>query len=465
MIRFNLYAGFLSVSLKNMENLKLLFQLYFRPLSTMSDIMDRANWSAAAIIFLIISAGFNFFVNSQILRGYAVSQYDYYLQSYNERTERNLAEQFSAEELREAEIIANQEIGNEKLPFPLIGKNVFWLFNFEGWFFSTLLLLTIFYVPLTILLTTIFGGLGRFGVNFQNSYATLSTCAMMAWSAAHLPFTIAAILLSSQSVAPQRYLGFWVASGILFGIFMVFALRVVFGVSYAAAVSTIAVSWLGFSPGIWIFRFVSPFLFSPFLLIMAYSYFGRSVMHAGQGFGDTFRRRQDFKRYLDIATINPRDADAHVQLGLIYKQRRQNDKAFEHFQKAYEIDKSEPDANFELGKIHRERGDLQLALDHFTIVLEQNDKHSLNEIWREIGVTYFNAGMFDEAENMLETFLERRPYDPEGLYFYGKVLQKKGKVEKAEENFKESIEAVKSSPPFRRSELRKWSKLAEKELS
>ncbi len=193
-------------------------------------------------------------------------------------------------------------------------------------------------------------------------------------------------------------------------------------------------------------------------------YFGGTLTGEARGFGSAFRQRQNFKRYLHNATINPKDADAHVQLGLIYSQRRQSEKAIEHFTKAIEIDKNEPDANYELGKIARHKGELQNALNYFSVVLEQNDKHSLSEIWREIGATYLDAKMFAESRNALETFIERRPYDPEGLYYFGKVLQAQKEPEKAREMFEKTIEAVQTSPNFRQHELRQWSKLAQKEI-
>jgi len=71
----------------------------------------------------------------------------------------------------------------------------------------------------------------------------------------------------------------------------------------------------------------------------------------------------------------------------------------------------------------RSNGDLQNALDHFSIVLEQNDKHALSEIWREVGATYLAADMLDEARDALEKFVERRSADVEGLYYLGKVLK------------------------------------------
>src|SRR5207249_9568910 len=138
------------------------------------------------------------------------------------------------------------------------------------------------------------------------------------------------------------------------------------------------------------------------------------------------------------ATVNPRDADTYVQLGIIYLQRRQEAKALEHLHKAVEIDENEIDANYELGKIARANRNLQAALDHFAIVLGQNDKHALSEIWREIGATYLEANMLTEARDALEKFVERRSADVEGLYYFGKVLRAQGETERATEIFNEA---------------------------
>ena len=101
------------------------------------------------------------------------------------------------------------------------------------------------------------------------------------------------------------------------------------------------------------------------------------------------------------ATINPRDASAHYQLGLIYQYRRQYGEAISRFQKAVEIAHDETDAHFQLGRIAREQNRLQDAINHFSVVLEQDDKHAHSEIWREVGATYLAASMFTEAKDAL----------------------------------------------------------------
>lgn len=132
--------------------------------------------------------------------------------------------------------------------------------------------------------------------------------------------------------------------------------------------------------------------------------------------------------------------------------------------KALAIDPQERDANYHLGKIARERGELQDALNHFSIVVEQDDKYALNEIWREIGATYMAAGMNTEAADALEKYVSRRPVDPEGLYYFGKVLREQNNDERAREMFEQAIESVKIAPGYRRREIQKWGKLAEKEI-
>jgi Tfp pilus assembly protein PilF len=99
-----------------------------------------------------------------------------------------------------------------------------------------------------------------------------------------------------------------------------------------------------------------------------------------------------------------------------------------------------------------------------SVVVEQNDKHALSEIWREIGATYLEANMPVEAREALEKFVGRRPVDSEGLYYLGKVYKAQNQPEKAREMFEQAIESADNAPAYRRRELKQWSKLAQKEL-
>lgn len=445
-----------------MENIKLLFQLYIRPAFAMSEIMDKGSWFLAIVLMFIVSVAFYTTINSKLQTAYAIPDfYQYYQPGFA------VSDEYSPETQAEYEKAAAeyQKAVEARRKIPVVGDNFFRFFSFEpGGFFQPLISLSVFYVPAVILLIVIFGHSGRFGLVLQRDYGTLATCSMTAWTAAHLPFAAVGALLFNQNVSPEIYLAMWLGSGLLFGILMIFALRTVFGANYGTAVLVVAVAWLAFSLGIYVSRFISPWLFSPFLLFFAFMYFGGFLRGEVRGFGNAFRQKQNFKRFLHNATVNPKDSDAHVQLGLIYLERRQESKALEHLNKAFEIDPTEIDANYELGKLARRKGDLQKAVEHFSVVVEQNDKHALSEIWREIGATYLEANMLAEARGALEKFVERRAFDSEGLYYLGKVLKAQGETDKAREMFEQAVESAKTSPDYRRRELKYWSKMAQKEI-
>jgi Flp pilus assembly protein TadD len=442
-----------------MENIKLLFQIYFRPAPSMSEILDKGSWVFAAVAVLVVSFAFYTTVNSKLNTSYAIPQfYQFYNPEYADEYTPEMEAEYKKAEAEYQKALA------ERPTIPLVGDSFFTFFSFSSNFFTPLISLSIFYVPAAILLMCIFGGTGNFGVVLRRDYSALATCALMAWTAAHLPFAILGVLVFTAQILPVIYFSFWVLSSILFGVFMIFALRTIFGANYSTAILVISIAWLAISFGTFIFQFVSPWLFSPFLLFFVILYFGGFLGGEVRGLGNAFRGRQNFKRFLHNATVNPNDADARVQLGLIYLQRRQEEKALQYFEEAFEIDKEEIDANYELGKLARKSGDLQEALNYFSTVISQNDKHALSEVWREIGATYLEANMLNEAQDALEKFVERRATDSEGLYYLGKVYKAQNEPEKAREMFEQTIESAKTSPDFRRRELRYWSKLAEKEL-
>ena len=445
-----------------MENLKLLFQLYVRPAWAMSEILDRGSWMFAAFLVLVVSILYFATVNAKLNDAYRIPAFEEYYQP-DIQSDIGVSATGEAEYRRSLENY--QTAMSSRHQIPIVGDAFFKFFSFEpSAFYQPLLAITIFYVPLLVLLVSLFASIGSFGLVLRRDYGSLATCSLMAWAAAHLPFALAGAALFTSAVSPAVYLGLWGSSSLLFGVFMIFALRTVLGLNYGPAVLGVALGWIAFTIALYVFQYVSPWLLSPFLLFFLFIYFGGYLGGEVRGFGNAFRQKQNFKRFLHNATVNPRDADAHVQLGLIYLQRRQDAKALDHFTKAVEIDPTEIDANYQLGKIARENGELQNALDRFAVVLEQDEKYSLNEIWREIGATYLSANMFKEAIDALEKYVERRPVEPEGLYYLGKALKAQGHNARATEMFEQAIDSVNSSPDYRRRDIQKWRKLAEKEI-
>ena len=61
-------------------------------------------------------------------------------------------------------------------------------------------------------------------------------------------------------------------------------------------------------------------------------------------------------------------------------------------------------------------------------------------------------------------YVERRAYDPEGLYWYGKCLLASGHLNDARQQFEQCREAVETMQPNRRRQLAKWKRMARAEL-
>lgn len=443
------------------ENTKILLRLYYRPLSAMSRIIDEGSWLYGAVLVAAVSMLLQLSLTTHIYYGYESVMVPAAEQQHAPAPAADTSDEQLAAESKE--YYADEPMF-ERRPLPLVGDAGWWLVSFEPYnLFSVVLGLALLYVPATILVMLFFEPLGSFSVVLRRDYGTLLACTLMAWAASHLPFAIIGLVLGrfpmSISVASAALL-LWALSALSFGLLMTFALRTVFGTTFGRALATVGVSWLALLVQVHVFNMASPLLFSPFILYYAYIYFRGDI----GDIGFSFRHRQNFRRHLEAATINPRDAEAHYQLGLVYQHRRQMSEAVRHFSKAIEIDSEERDAHFQLGRIAREQNRLQEAIDHFGVVLAQDDKHAHSEIWREVGATYGAAAMHEAAREALERYIERRAFDPEGLYYLGRALKELGRHAESQEMFTRCIEAVKTMPYYRRAQVRRWRKLAQEQL-
>jgi tetratricopeptide (TPR) repeat protein len=248
-----------------------------------------------------------------------------------------------------------------------------------------------------------------------------------------------------------------------FVVLMFFAVRTVFGIGNGSAATMVCLSWIPLAAAVVFWgplRFLLGWVASPFFLFYAYYYLSGEFGNLGAG----LRSRQNFRRMLDAAAVNPHDAEAQYQLGLIYQERHQYTEAIQRFKTAVAINPAETDAHFQLGRIAREQSRLKEALAHFQTVLDQDEKHSQSEILRELGAVYVSAHQYEDALSELSRYAERRPYDPEGLFYLGQALEGLNKVAEAREMYERAAEAARVSPPFRRRLTAKWSRLAQKQL-
>ena len=359
---------------------------------------------------------------------------------------------------------------------------------------APILTLALVFVPMMALTTNLFDRRGSFSVVLQQEYGSLASVAFYAFTASclvtilvtaffHFSGIQAAYVASaaqSQGAEQVQSMARWfrlsadevvqlkaqladpvfVSSNLfntvrlaLFAIGGVATVRVVFRVPVLRAVAILLLTSLVSMPlGLVLYPLFRTVTGSPFLLLFAFlllrGYFS--------GIVNTQRARAAFKQNLEAATINPRDSSAHYNLGLIHQQRGELDQARERFHRAIDIDPDEMDAHYQLGRIARLQNRLPDAVGHFEDVVQRDQSHAQNEIWREIGSTYIAAGQYSDARDALERFLDRRPNDPEGLYLIGRAHAGLGDNQEAASSMQACIEAVKTAPAYKYRTEKRW---------
>lgn len=322
-------------------------------------------------------------------------------------------------------------------------------------------ILAIVFVPFCIFVLAAWDRLGGAMTVLFRDYLPALIGILFAWTAAHLPI---AFLWWTPLATPDAAFYLQLAGLILFLVLTAPVLATVTGAKLLhTAVASLFGIFLSAAVAVFVSRSAGLFylLASPWLLFYAYRMFGGDI----KALGGSFAGRQNFKRQLELATINPHDADAHYQLGLIYLQRRLPEEAETRFRRALEIDPNEPEALFQLGRLLRHqdgRGDEARAyLERGASI---DPKLSSHEVWRELGAVALQSGRIEESLQHLSRYTTVREYDPEGLVLYAKALRAAGRSGEAAAALQKAIAAVQGAPKFRRRELNRWERAAWQDL-
>ena len=239
----------------------------------------------------------------------------------------------------------------------------------------------------------------------------------------------------------------------LFGVGLIFGVKDAFRMSAVRAFAVTVVScFISLFVAPIAIRLFSGVFGSPFLLFLLFlllrGYFSDIL--------GSHRAKASFRQNLESATLNPADASAHYNLGLIHQNRGELEAARERFERALQIDADELDASYQLGRIARQQKRYADAIQNFEHVVARNVAHSQHEIWREVAATYIAAGQFEDARTALDQFLEHRPSDPEGLYLMGRAHAGLGHKREATSLMQACIEAVKTAPAYKYRASKRW---------
>lgn len=413
--------------------------MFYAPARAMSEVRDRGKLAPPALVALIIQAGFFYLVMS---------------------------------------LYARASIAAISAPWAVFSL----LLQSAG----TLLLIALIFAPFIIFIANVFERRGSYRLVLQQEYVATTSTLFYALGAAGLlvtPLILLArlsgllALLSRGLIAyleeqqksmppnlqwlysPETFTPQALSIGLsfilmlmLFGLWAIVSVRTVFRVSWAYSVAAVLMGGAVVFFSTPLLPIFGALLGSPFLLLLIFFMLRGYIGELNR----TAEGRASFKRNLEAATLNPADASAHYNLGLIHQQRNELNEARLRFERAIEIDADEIDAHYQLGRIARAQGRLSDAIQHFQQVVEREEAHSQYEIWREIGATYLAAQQFDDAREALSRFLQHRQSDPEGLYLMGRAFAGMGRKREAAYSMQACIEAVKTAPAYKYRTEKRW---------
>ena len=203
-----------------------------------------------------------------------------------------------------------------------------------------------------------------------------------------------------------------------------------------------------------IFVVIYAFIWSlPFLFLIPLFYLATGwIRNIGVGRSTT----ADFQRNMRTLTVNPRNADAHYQLGRISLDRGDPAAAHGYFEEAVKITQDIAEYFYYFGVACARKNDWDKALDCYEKAYRLDPEYGQGDIFREVGKAYINTGSMEKGKEFLEFFLKRREADPEGRYWFAVALQKSGELERARFQLTFIIEQAKANPRFYRKRNREW---------
>ncbi len=420
------------------ENLRIFVELYYRPARALSGVLDRGSFAFAAIAAVMV-----YFLLTTVVG----------------------AQTFVAQPAAPG---IDQGVGADRPPVELPSNLPFrvprrGMLSYDPSAPTMgLVPMAVVFVPVASLIITWWDALGGAGVILRRDYLPLLVCCLMSWTAAYLPAALAMLLLPGP-IPAVAILGLLGASYLYFLVLAVLSVRTVMGAGAGHATVAVGAAWVAMGVATVVFSMIGGglyFLASPMVLYFGYLLLQQDIRLLSGG----LISRQSLRRHLEASTLNPRDADAHYQLGLIYQQRRNYAEAIPRFERAIEIDPSDADPHYQLGRIFLEQKRYVEARRCFAAAAAVKDKHSSSDVWRELGAVDLELGDTEQALAELEKFVDRRGYDPEGLYLLGVALKKSGRNQEARGAFERCVEAVETLPSHRRRQLSRWKGLAQAEM-
>ena len=135
--------------------------------------------------------------------------------------------------------------------------------------------------------------------------------------------------------------------------------------------------------------------------------------------------------------INPNDAELHFILGSVFARQGLTEKAISHFEAGLRIRPNDVRERCNLGAMFAKQGQTEKAISHFENALKIDPDCA--EAHSNLGVLFTRQGQIEKAVSHLEKAVEINPDYAEAHYNLGAVLARQGQTEKAISHFEKTL--------------------------
>jgi tetratricopeptide (TPR) repeat protein len=161
-------------------------------------------------------------------------------------------------------------------------------------------------------------------------------------------------------------------------------------------------------------------------------------MHQGDAFYE-FKQYDDAIRYYSKAILlDPNNAEAYNNLGVISYKKVEYDNAIEYYNKAVSINSNSSEVFANLGLGYAQKGKFSKALENYNKALKINPK--CEDAYLGCGIVYAKKGELNEAIKCFNKVLELNPKDAKAYNNRGTAYDEKGEFGKAMSDLKKALE-------------------------
>ncbi|MBN1141903.1 MAG: tetratricopeptide repeat protein [Deltaproteobacteria bacterium] len=146
------------------------------------------------------------------------------------------------------------------------------------------------------------------------------------------------------------------------------------------------------------------------------------------------------KDFLKAESFDPKRADIQNGLGQAYQLKKSYALAERHYLNAVELQPEDPRFSNNLGALYLDMGEWDKAIASFQKAAGSLFFNSPEVALTGIGVAWFHKGDRDQALSYYRRALEEKRTYPNAYYYMGELYRNKGDYSRAKENYRRAVE-------------------------